>query len=72
MEKNEFGNYIFKLRRDAHLTQEKLGELLEINGKSVSKWERGVTNPSINTLVHISKLFNISLETLLSLTYINN
>ncbi len=72
MVKNSFGDYIFQLRKNEHLTQEKLGELLEINGKSVSKWERGITNPSINTLVNISKIFNVRLEVLLSLIYLNN
>lgn len=67
MNRDKLGEKIYKLRKDRQLTQEELGELLGINGKSVSKWERGITNPSIETILKICTLFRISSDELLSL-----
>ncbi len=67
MNRNQLGEYIYILRKNAKLTQEQFGELLGINGKSVSKWERGITNPSISTLIKISKIFNVSIDELFTL-----
>lgn len=61
---NEFGISLAKLRKERRLTQEELGELLGINGKSVSKWERGITRPSVENILKICVLFRISSDEL--------
>ena len=61
---NEFGIKLSKLRKERKLTQEELGELLGINGKSVSKWERGITMPSVENILKICVLFRISSDEL--------
>lgn len=61
---NEFGIKLAKLRKERKLTQEELGELLGINGKSVSKWERGITRPNVENILKICVLFRISSDEL--------
>lgn len=61
---NEFGIKLSKLRKERKLTQEELGELLAINGKSVSKWERGITMPSVENILKICVLFRVSSDEL--------
>ena len=65
MKYNDFGNYIANLRRKVGLTQEQLGEMLGISGKSVSKWERGITFPNIFLLKKLSEILEISCDELL-------
>ena len=43
MDKVKIGQFISKCRKDKQLTQEQLAELLNVTGKSVSKWENGVS-----------------------------
>ncbi len=44
MDKGKTGRYIAARRRAAGMTQERLGELLGISYKTVSRWERGVSH----------------------------
>ena len=40
----DFGNYLYFLRREAHLTQKELAARLSVSDKAVSKWENGVSH----------------------------
>ncbi len=67
-EKREvLGQRIQIARLKKGFTQEELGALLEINGKSVSKWERGVAVPSLEHLYKICIILEISLDELLDI-----
>ena len=66
MSPSKIGAFISKLRKDKNMTQQELGDLLGINGKSVSKWERGINCPYISILSEIAKIFDISIEELLN------
>lgn len=48
------------------MTQEQFAEKLYVSKTAVSKWESGKGYPSIDSLKYISKLFNISIDELLS------
>ena len=39
----DFGNYLYFLRSEAHLTQKELAARLSVSDKAVSKWENGVS-----------------------------
>lgn len=41
----KIGKYIALKRKEKGLTQEQLAECLGISGRSVSKWERGLSFP---------------------------
>ena len=65
MNPSKIGKFISELRKERNMTQQDLGDLLAINGKSVSKWERGINCPDISILKEIAKIFDISVEELL-------
>ena len=43
MDKETFGSFIAKLRREQKMTQQELAEQLHVTDRAVSKWERGVS-----------------------------
>ena len=57
---------IRKIRTDNKLTQEQFAEKMLVSRTAVSKWENGTCYPSIDSLKYMSKIFNISLDKLLS------
>ena len=54
-----------KIREDNDLTQEQLADKVMVTRQAVSRWETGETQPNIDTLKILSKLFNLSINTLL-------
>ena len=62
---NNLGNKIMKLRKSQALSQEELGEQLNVTRQTVSKWELGETTPEINKLKEMAKIFNVSVDELL-------
>jgi len=56
---------IIKLRNEHQLTQEELAEKVFVTRQAVSKWESGESIPNTETLKLLTKLFNISINTLL-------
>lgn len=66
MDQLKIGKFIAKLRREAGLTQEGLGEKLGVTNKTVSRWENGNYMPDIEMLQLLAREFRISLEELLA------
>lgn len=62
----EFGEKIQKLRNQNKWTQEQLAEKLYVSRTAVSKWESGKGYPNIDSLKDIAKLFNKTIDELLS------
>ena len=62
----EFSKKIQEIRNKNKLTQEQFAEKLYVSRTAVSKWESGKGYPSIDSLKYISKIFNISIDELLS------
>ncbi|MBR4703682.1 MAG: helix-turn-helix domain-containing protein [Oscillospiraceae bacterium] len=56
---------IFELRRKSGLSQDELAEKVYVTRQAVSRWENGDTVPNTDTLKLLSKLFNVSINTLL-------
>ncbi len=61
---NSFGPIITKYRKDKHLTQTELSELMlkegvEASDKTLSSWESGRTEPGINQLFTLCKVLGI-------------
>ena len=61
----KIGNKIYQLRKLSGMTQEQLAEKLNISRQTLSKWENESNMPDIESIVHMSKLFQISLDELL-------
>ena len=62
----EFGEKIQKLRNQNKWTQEQLAETLYVSRTAVSKWESGKGYPNIDSLKDIAKLFDKTIDELLS------
>ena len=56
---------LFELRTKNGLSQDELAEKVFVTRQAVSRWENGETVPSTDTLKLLSKLFNVSINTLL-------
>ena len=56
---------LLKLRTQAGLSQEELSQKLFVTRQAVSRWETGETIPNTDTLKQLSKLYNVSINTLL-------
>lgn len=54
-----------KLRESKGMTQAELAEKLFVTRQAVSRWENGETIPSTDTLKLLSKIFDVSINTLL-------
>lgn len=61
----ETKNVIYELRRTNGLSQDELAEKVFVTRQAVSRWENGETVPNTETLKLLSKLFDVSINTLL-------
>lgn len=61
----ETKNVIFELRTSNGLSQDELAEKVYVTRQAVSRWENGETVPNTETLKLLSKLFDVSINTLL-------
>lgn len=60
-----FGERLYKVRKDAGISQEQLAEIMEVSRQSVSKWESDKAYPEMNRLVFLSDYFHVSLDYLM-------
>ena len=58
-------NIIYELRTKMGLSQDELAERVYVTRQAVSRWENGETTPNTETLKLLSKLFDVSINTLL-------
>ena len=61
----ETKDVILGLRNKSNLSQEELAEKVFVTRQAVSRWETGETIPNTETLKQLSKLFDVSINTLL-------
>ena len=58
-------NIFYQLRTRSGLSQDDLAERVFVTRQAVSRWENGETVPNTETLKLLSRLFNVSINTLL-------
>ena len=66
MDKEKFGAFVARKRRERGLTQKELADILFISNKAVSKWETGVSIPDVGLLVPLAEALNVTVTELLS------
>ncbi len=54
------------LRESAHLSQQKLGEMLHLSQQSIYKYENGHSEAAYSTLKKISNIFSVPIEVLIN------
>lgn len=59
-----FAENLKQLRKEKHLSQEELAELMEVSRQAVSKWESGDTLPDLENLIALAELYNVTLDNL--------
>ena len=59
------GETIANLRKQKGMTQSELAEKMNVTDKAVSKWERDLSCPEINTISKLADVLNVSVEELL-------
>lgn len=65
MDAKAFGNFLAETRRARGLTQSALAEQLHVTDKAVSRWERGLGFPDINTLEPLANALGLTLAQLM-------
>lgn len=65
MNKESLGEMIMSLRKEKGMTQLELAEKMGVTDKAVSKWERDLSCPDINSIPRLAEVLNVSVEELM-------
>ena len=60
------GETISKLRKQKNMTQSELAQKLNVTDKAVSKWERNLSCPDVNSIPKLAEILGVSVEELLN------
>ncbi len=66
MKAKSLGQKICSLRKEKGMTQNDLAEKMNVTDKAVSKWERDLSYPDINSIPRLAETLNVSVEELLN------
>lgn len=64
----EFSEIFKGFRKNKHMTQEQIAEVLGVSPQAVSRWETSVTFPDVTLLPTIAKYFETTVDELLGIT----
>lgn len=62
MKSPDFSERILNLRKEYDLTQSELGKQLGVSNRAVSKWENGISNPQIEIIYKMCKMYGKDLD----------
>ena len=65
MDMVQIGRFISQMRKELHLTQEQLAEIVDISPTHMSVIERGVKTPKLDTFIRIANALGVSADALL-------
>jgi len=63
---NKLKENLLLYRKQAKMPQKLLAEKLGVSTNNIGHWEKGRTEPNIDTLLLICKIFDITIEELLT------
>ncbi|TCK92678.1 helix-turn-helix protein [Natranaerovirga hydrolytica] len=66
MDSKKVGSFISELRKKKNMTQQELGNKLNVTNKAVSKWETGDGYPEITTIPALAEVLGVSTSELLN------
>ena len=61
-----FATNLKRIRENAGLTQEQLAQSINVTRQAISRWERGHTQPDLETLIILANVLNVCTEELVS------
>ena len=62
----DFAQRLVKLRKEAKINQKQLGALIGVSDRAVSKWECGLSRPSLDACYALSRIFKVPLDELIA------
>lgn len=65
MSNKSMGEMISKLRKEQGMTQSDLAEKMHVTDKAVSKWERNISCPDVNSIPKLAEVLDTTVEELL-------
>lgn len=65
MDPQKFGAFVAQCRKDKKMTQADLAAKLNVTDKAISRWERGVGFPDINTIEPLAAALDVSVAELM-------
>ena len=65
--KKTLGMMIAELRKEKGMTQLELAEKMGVTDKAVSKWERDLSCPDINSLANLAEILGVSVDELMQI-----
>ena len=65
MDSQKFGAFVAQCRKDKKMTQVDLAAKLNVTDKAISRWERGVGFPDINTIEPLAAALDVSVAELM-------
>lgn len=65
MDSKKIATFMKQLRSEKGYTQEQLGEVLGVSGRTVSRWETGVNLPELSILMQMADFYNVEINELL-------
>ena len=66
MSNKTLGEIISSLRKEKNMTQNDLAEKMNVTDKAVSKWERNLSCPDVNSIPKLAEILGVSVEELLN------
>ena len=66
MSNKTFGEMISSLRKERNMTQNDLAEKMNVTDKAVSKWERNLSCPDVNSIPKLAEILGVSVEELIN------
>ena len=66
MDQKKIGKFLKELRKEKGITQEEFAEMLNVSGRTVSRWETGTNMPDISLLVDIAEIFDVSISEIIN------
>ena len=61
---NEFGNFLYSLRKGKGMTQQELADLVGVSRQTIMQLERNRYNPSMLLAYSIARVFDVTIEDL--------
>ena len=61
----ELRDKLILLRKEKELSQADLAEILNVSRQAISRWEVGTSVPSMDNLSALSRLYNVSVDSLM-------
>lgn len=66
MTKQTMGEMIAALRKERGMTQKDLADKMNVTDKAVSKWERNLSCPDVNSIPRLAEVLRVSVEELMN------